>query len=233
MCIAILLPPKKYLDKDTLKRCNSSNPDGFGFAYFDRELVIRKEVEKEKIQKSIDSFIKIRKQFKDRPFLVHFRIATHGKISTRCCHPFRVNEDVVFCHNGILKYEYGVDKNSLDSDTMMFNKNILQKIDNRTLNDMINSKKSVLKDLLEGYIGSGNKMILLNKEGNYCILNEYKGLWDKGIWYSNDSYKKKEDFFSYGYGNYYGYNYNTGYLWQDEQDFKTNTTKKWYKGDWR
>ena len=26
-------------------------------------------------------------------------------------------------------WEYGVDKNSLDSDTMMFNKNILQRID--------------------------------------------------------------------------------------------------------
>lgn len=231
MCIAILLPARKTIDKKTLQICNDSNPDGFGFAYFDDELIIRKEVDQRKIIKTIDKFIEIRESFIDRPFLVHFRIATHGKISTRCCHPFRINTDAVFCHNGILRYEYGVDKNSLDSDTMMFNKNILQRIDKNSLNNMINNKKSVLKDLMEGYIGSGNKMIFLNKEGNYNILNEYKGIWDKGIWYSNDSYKEKA--YIQTSFNYNNYNWND-WEWDIEtQSYKKAEPKKWYKGDWR
>ena len=50
MCIAILLPTKKSIDKETLLRCNDANPDGFGFAYFDDELVVRKEVDQRNVQ---------------------------------------------------------------------------------------------------------------------------------------------------------------------------------------
>jgi glutamine amidotransferase len=206
MCIAILLPEGKVLDRDTLIRCNETNRDGFGYAYFDENNQIKmvKESNKKKIIKNIDNFIETRDKYIDKPFLVHFRIATHGLISKRCTHPFVVNDEIVFCHNGILRHDYGVSKTSNDSDTMMFNKKILQRIAKSCLNDMIEGKNDVLFQLIEGYIGSSNKMILLNKNGKYKIINEKAGVWDNGIWYSNTSYQKPEPVsYSYWYGGYW------------------------------
>lgn len=218
MCIAILLPKYKTIDKETLNRCNRVNPDGFGYAFFDinNKLVIKKEVDETKIENSIKKFLDVRLKYIDKPFLVHFRIATHGKISNRCCHPFKINKNMVFCHNGILGYDYGVDITSTDSDTMMFNKNILQKLSYNSLDKMIKGKNQVLKDLLEGYIGSRNKMILLNKDGEFTILNEKAGIWDKGVWYSNSGYKKvKIPKFSFWNGQYWDNKQGVWKNWND------------------
>lgn len=218
MCIAILLPKYKTIDKETLNRCNRVNPDGFGYAFFDinNKLVIKKEVDETKIENSIKKFLDVRLKYIDKPFLVHFRIATHGKISNRCCHPFKINKNMVFCHNGILGYDYGVDITSTDSDTMMFNKNILQKLSYNSLDKMIKGKNQVLKDLLEGYIGSRNKMILLNKDGEFAILNEKAGIWDKGVWYSNSGYKKVEiPKFSFWNGQYWDNKQGVWKNWND------------------
>lgn len=194
MCIAIYLPEFKEIDKKTLEICNEANPDGMGFAFFNdkNKMVLNKTVDPKKINKMINILISVRKYFIYRPFLIHFRIATHGQVIQECCHPFRVNNDTVFCHNGILHYEYGVNKTSLKSDTMMFNEKILRKLKKTELDSMMEGKNEVLKELLEGYIGDRNKMILLNSKDQVQILNEKAGIWDKGIWYSNSSYKKRE-----------------------------------------
>jgi hypothetical protein len=43
-------------------------------------------------------------------------------------------------------------------------------------------------DLIEGRIGY-SKLVFLDRHGNHKIMNEHKGTWDDGVWYSNDSYK--------------------------------------------
>lgn len=216
MCIAIYIPAFKELSKDILKICNKANPDGMGFAFFNdkNELVLNKEVDEKKILRKIELFPIVRKNFMYRPFLLHFRIATHGKISKPCCHPFRVDNDTVFCHNGILRHDYGVNKDSNASDTMMFNKTILQQLDKEDLNKFMSGKNYILKQLLEGYIGSNNKMILLNSKDEVQILNERAGVWDKGCWFSNDSYKERT---------YYFNSYWQGEWW----DQKTQSWKSW------
>ena len=45
-----------------------------------------------------------------------------------------------------------------------------------------------VKDLIESRIGY-SKLIFLDRHGNHNILNESKGVWDDGVWYSNTSYK--------------------------------------------
>ena len=224
MCIAIYLPEFKEISEETLKICNDANPDGFGFAFFNdkNELVLNKEVDEKKILRKIKVFPLVRKNFIHRPFLIHFRIATHGKISQRCCHPFKVDNDLVFCHNGVLPHSYGTTKDSKSSDTMMFNKNILQRIEKKDINKMMEGNNQILKDLLEGYIGDRNKVILLDSMDNVQILNEKVGIWDKGIWFSNDSYKKRKPIFNYGsYGGYW-----QGQYW----DNKEQCWKSW--DDW-
>lgn len=187
MCIAIYVPAGKVIGKKTLKRCYEANPDGFGFAYFnnDHRLVVRKFVGNV-IESEIEKFYELRQQQIDKQFIVHFRIATHGEVTTKCCHPFVVNRKLVFCHNGILgiKFTNGLSKTGNMSDTMKFNELCLQKLPKNFMD------KPLYKFLLEHAIDY-SKMILLNSEGKVWILNESKGEWSNGIWYSNSSYQKK------------------------------------------
>lgn len=227
MCIAIYIPEFKELSKDILKICNDANPDGMGFAFFNdkNELVLNKEVDEKKILRKIDMFPIIRKHFIHKPFLLHFRIATHGKISNRCCHPFRVNETTVFCHNGILDNDFGATRDGDTSDTMMFNKNILQRLSKKELNGLVSGKNDLIKELLEGYIGDRNKMIIMNSKNNVVILNERKGIWDKGCWFSNDSYKEKK-VFTINYGSYW-----QGNFWDNDKGcWSSYEDDAWWKG---
>lgn len=197
MCIAIYIPKNKQVSKSALKRCYEVNSDGFGYAYFNNgHLIVRKFVDKDVIPTEIEKFHELRKNNLDKQFIVHFRIATHGAVGVRCCHPFVVNRGLVFCHNGILdsKFTNGLSKVSDMSDTMMFNKLCLQKLP-RNFMDI-----PLYKFLLENSIGY-SKMILMNKNGNVWILNEKNGYWDGGVWYSNSTYKKVQ--YTYFGNNYY------------------------------
>ena len=192
MCIAIFLPAGKELTEEILNNCYESNKDGFGFSWFDNHnnLQIVKTADKDEIKMLINSFCKFRRRYMNKHFIVHFRIATHGKIMAETCHPFKVNKDLVFAHNGILQYNYGVDIKSSKSDTMMFNETILKRLPKNFI------YKPELVELLEGYIGYGNKMIFLNSKNDYLILNEGAGTWDKGVWYSNGSYRRQKFLFT-------------------------------------
>lgn len=196
MCIAIFIPKGKTIGKKTLRRCHEANSDGFGYAYFndDKRLIVKKFVG-DKIKDEIRKFYELRQQNLDKQFMVHFRIATHGAVGTKCCHPFVVNRKTVFCHNGILgtKFTSGLSKASDMSDTMMFNKLCLQKLPKDFMS------KPVYKFLLEEAIGY-SKMIIMNSDDKVWILNEKQGEWDHGIWYSNTTYKKTKSYYYGGYG---------------------------------
>lgn len=216
MCIAIYIPKNKQVSRSALKRCYEVNSDGFGYAYFNNgRLVVRKFVDKDVIPTEIEKFHELRKNNLDKKFIVHFRIATHGAVGTKCCHPFVVNRNIVFCHNGILgdKFTKGLSKAGDMSDTMMFNKLCLQKLP-RNFMDV-----PMYKFLLEHAIGYSSKMILMNKNGTVWILNENSGYWDGGIWYSNTSYKKNRFNF---YDSGYVYDARTGIYRYKNKKYKRN-----------
>lgn len=189
MCIAIYLPRKKTIDRETLYNCYASNPDGFGFAYWDndKKLVVRKFIGQNNIMLGIEEFLMTREHFPKRQMMAHFRIASHGKISKRTCHPFVVNKDVVFCHNGILSdFSKQLSLSSKISDTMLFNRKVLKKLPMNFLD------QPLYKTMLEEMIGTWNKMIIMESDGRHWILNESQGEWSNGVWFSNDSYKSYE-----------------------------------------
>ena len=197
MCIALYLPKFQEVDRETLYNCYCSNPDGFGFAYFvDGKLIIRKFIGQNNISLGIEEFLLTREHFKSKQFMAHFRIASHGKISKRTCHPFKINNEMVFCHNGILSdFTNQLSIDSKISDTMLFNKKVFQKLPTDFM------RYPVYKKMLEETIGQFNKMIIMNADGNHWILNEDVGEWDKGIWFSNDSYKPFDYVTNYDYCN--------------------------------
>lgn len=178
MCIAIFKPAAKHINKRELRDLWTSNPDGGGYMfaangelYVDKGYFTFKAFYKE--------FRNAEAKFPKSDFVIHFRIATSGKISINHCHPFYVSNNLAFVHNGIFAF---LSKDDTESDTMIFNKNILRKL---PTDFMLNSASI---DLLETYCDHYNsKLILLTHTGFHQIINESAGEWRNDIWYSNKS----------------------------------------------
>jgi hypothetical protein len=177
MCIAIYKPADKILSEATLKECYDANPDGAGFMYAQN-----KKLHIEKGFFSYDSFYNAFKEHEHKQAVIHFRIKTHGKIDTTNCHPFAVNNAIGFVHNGIIN-GFG---DSNHSDTIGFNNAILQPLVHKWGNLALFQDPII--NLIEGRIGY-SKLVFLDRHGNHKIMNENKGVWDDGVWYSNNSYK--------------------------------------------
>ena len=180
MCIAIMKSENKKINKATLKRCYDANPDGAGFMYAEN-----KELTVQKGYFTFKDFYKEYKPHENKQVLLHFRIKTHGPIDKTNCHPFLVNSGLGFIHNGIIN-GYGDNK---ESDTIQFNNSILKKIVAKHGNNSLFDDPMV--ELIENVIGY-SKLVFLDRHGNYKIMNEEKGSWNDGVWYSNSSWKKPE-----------------------------------------
>lgn len=176
MCIAIYKPKGKEISKDTLKTCHEANPDGGGFM-FNHENTLHVQKGFMRFNDFWASYNKINSVKYD--MLIHFRIKTHGAISKANCHPFLVSEDIGFIHNGIIN----IKTKGTESDTMAFNERILKNIDD--LRTVIKSKG--IQDLIADYIGS-SKLVFLDNRNDFTIINEDLGTWNKGSWFSNDSF---------------------------------------------
>lgn len=181
MCIAIVTTPFNQVSDDHLINSALNNPDGFGFTYVREDITgIRKVV----IKKSMD-FETFLRQYKrayknnpESPFLIHCRIATHGTVDKFNCHPFRIDNETTFIHNGVIA---GVGVDSKMSDTQLFNEKVLKKLPEGW------GESEAIKILIEKFT-LGSKVITLNVDRKVNIYNEASGHWKEGIWYSNYSY---------------------------------------------
>ncbi|MBK8943676.1 MAG: hypothetical protein IPM32_00255 [Ignavibacteriae bacterium] len=178
MCI-IILNTKEHLTKELLNECWQTNSDGAGMMYaIDGKINIFKEL------KNFNTFYEyystLRKEFKKTKIALHFRIATSGNIDIYNIHPFNVNENLAFMHNGIINIL--LQKKSKISDTIAFNQKILKQLPQNFLNN------HALVELISRYV-ERSKLLFMNNHGKYWIINEHLGHWDKkGNWYSNYSY---------------------------------------------
>ena len=192
MCIAILSPKGTQLSKETLNICWLNNYNGAGFAYNDDSGKLHTVKEMENFDKFYDKYEAIRTKFPNSTMLIHFRISTHGVINRTNCHPFKVNKDLAFIHNGVIR---DVEDDKKYSDTNMFNRTILRMLPGLNIS-MLTSKG--MKKLMGEFIGY-SKLVFMDSDNNYAIINEQKGHWgEDGIWYSNDSYKKVKDTIDFG-----------------------------------
>ena len=88
-------------------------------------------------------------------------------------------------------------------------------------------------------IGAYNKLLLIDKDFNWSIINESSGVWKEGCWLSNSySTESSRNYYDcYSYGNYYNnsskYNYHKDYKyydnygksyndWDDDDDYWDN-----------
>lgn len=88
---------KRPTDKQ-IDNMMAANPHGFGLATFENgQIVVRKTMDAKQYKEWATAVPK------DVPAIYHMRIATHGSISEKNCHPFLSdNGQWAFAHNGIL-----------------------------------------------------------------------------------------------------------------------------------
>jgi len=185
MCIAIYHDQSCPLSPEEFNNSWTNNPDGGGFAYFDEsnEIAIKKSMNKGEMY---DMYYKaIEKYGETSPFLVHFRIATHGSVNLSNAHPFRVNANTIMIHNGMIPVI--MDKKQKRSDTRVFVEEYLPRLPKNWYDD------EYLFDIVQEYIGNSKLVFMTNdpKLDSYLyIVNEKMGHWseDGTTWYSNKSY---------------------------------------------
>lgn len=182
MCIAIL-NSSSTIDKITFMTCWENNPDGAGIAYIENNAIkILKEMDfPERLYRS---YAKLRKN-NFAPMIIHFRIATSGTVDEDNCHPFPVHPGMVMAHNGILE-NIPVERGSKVNDTRIFINDILSLLPEDF------TQNTGIQRLLSGFIGD-SKLLFLDKNGNYNLINESLGHWDEAHenWFSNYSYQNE------------------------------------------
>ena len=185
MCIAILNTKKGgRLPKSQVQNSWDNNDMGSGLLWNkDGKLNVFKSYDYEEY---LEKYNELRDDKSIGNIILHFRIATSGYNGEHNLHPFLVNDDLGFVHNGVIK---GLG-NKTFSDTYEFN-DMLKKYKHNFLTcDMS-------KFFISEYIGY-SKLIFLDSKDKYTIINEELGKWASGNWYSNDSYKQYNDYKYFG-----------------------------------
>jgi len=185
MCIAILNTKKGgRLPKSQVQNSWDNNDMGSGLLWNkDGKLNVFKSYDYEEY---LEKYNELRDDKSIGNIVLHFRIATSGYNGEHNLHPFLVNDDLGFVHNGIIK---GLG-NKTFSDTSEFN-DMLKKYKHNFLTCEMS------KFFISEYIGY-SKLIFLDNKDKYTIINEELGKWSSGNWYSNDSYKQYNDYKYYG-----------------------------------
>lgn len=190
MCIIAIQPNGTNIPKNILRNCWDSNNDGAGIMYCDNgKIIVHRELT------SFNKFFELKRNADklNTNIVMHFRIATSGGINNNNIHPFKVNDNLYFCHNGILDID--VPNGSPINDTQIYSNAFLKGMPND-----FHLNHSIM-NLIEYSIGNRNKFVFLDSNGEFHILNESAGIWHNGAWYSNSSFQS--------YSNYgYSYNYN-------------------------
>lgn len=185
MCIAILNTKKAgRLPKSQIKNSWDNNDMGAGLLWnYKNKLNVFKTYEYDEY---IEKYNELRDNKEIGNIVLHFRIATSGYKGEHNLHPFLVNDKLGFVHNGVIK---GLG-NKQFSDTYEFN-DMLKKFQHNFL------ACDMSKYFISEYIGH-SKLVFLDINDKYTIINEELGKWVDGNWYSNDSYKQYNDFKYYG-----------------------------------
>lgn len=187
MCILSFYRPGVMPDAERLAQGARSNRDGNGFA-----VIVGDRIDVHKSMNAtalIDAFVKVRRAHPESYALFHSRITTDGVTNVENCHPFAVgNARTVLAHNGILPEPARPGDKDLRSDTRILAEDLIPSglfghLTNRR------ARRRLTRWMSGGY---PNKIAILTVDPRYgrnaYLLNEHLGVWDEGVWYSNDSY---------------------------------------------
>ena len=115
MCVIVTAVPDAMPEPEDILAMSETNHDGGGVSWWDGErLRVFKNVDPLKVVGFIFSHWA---QLRDAPCLIHYRLATHGAVEPRNCHPFHTERGYI-AHNGVA-HDYTVGPHASDSRNMV------------------------------------------------------------------------------------------------------------------
>lgn len=189
MCLLITHPKAASADPvhdEWLRDWYKSNRDGFGFMYADGGVL--------KVDKSlgtVENFIEAWRKHEAMgvDFACHLRMRTHGDTDLENCHPYQIlgpetGNEMWLMHNGIL--QYGNKADTTKSDTWHFIKDWLRPLLDPAQggNPKLAFKEPFIR-MLESLIGSSNKFVIMDCDGDVATVNYGAGVTWAGMWLSN------------------------------------------------
>lgn len=173
MCLIIHKPEQVIIPEEWIHSSFLHNKDGWGVMYYNNGAV---QVEK---GFKLSALISCIGRNMDKELAIHMRAATQGNINIENCHPVRVVEGIWLMHNGIL----GVpEKHQAWSDTKHFAEYAVKPI-LQAYPHLFGT--AFLEGMLSYFIGTGNKLLLMNEKGKVMIVNRKSGEDKEGCWLSN------------------------------------------------
>lgn len=222
MCIIAYVPAGKKLSEETIKTMFFNNPDGAGIMWKPNG---KEDVQIRKGFMNVDDLLKAFKEIPQKcERAIHCRIATAGKISVDCCHPFPIRPKVdsmrsavdkcvnALMHNGVIEYAnppMGI--KATYSDSMNFSAKFLFPLSKAGLLD-----KEFVQTLIEN--STPSRLLIMRKGRETLMFGNW--VFEDGIYYSNTSFKpyiEKNDyngFYNYGYGDCNSYIDDDGSCWE-------------------
>jgi hypothetical protein len=185
MCLLTFLPAEVMPDLDALANGAELNADGHGFAIVTGDQILLGHGMN--ADTMIDAFDAARRDHPDGPALFHSRFSTHGTVDLDNCHPFTLGRDrrTVLAHNGVLPKAVQPGPGDPRSDTRIAAQSFLPAFGSL--------RSSRGRRRLQRWMTRDNKMVILTVDRRFrdraYILNEDAGVWDQGIWYSNDGFR--------------------------------------------
>lgn len=206
MCVIAYQPAGKTLDRELAKAMWKKNPDGGGFAF--RKQGKLEVVKTMNFTNWWSLYRNYTTAYPESDFLIHMRIGTQGNVDVGNAHPFVVSDTLVMAHNGHIDGCSSWNKAEERSDTRIFVEQILPNLHPLWLDDPF------MCDFMEDAIG-GSKLAFLNTDPNLdhevYILNDHRGDWLDGFWFSNSLGLKDTAFYKqHGKAKWYS-NKNTYY----------------------
>ena len=189
MCLIAKLPEDIDFPEELLFNVYSGNNDGFGFMLFDsaKQKIRSKKFVPSKFSEVLEGY----KRAKDygKEVAIHLRYGTSGRMDTRNAHPYKVltksagdEVDLYMMHNGVMSLK---EYNKSMSDTWhlvnYWLRPFLREHGYKTLYD------PWFNGMLGNFIGVGSKLLFLDGNGKWTMVNADKGNWDRlpGAWLSN------------------------------------------------
>jgi len=177
MCLIIFTPNirRALIRKSVLRRGFDGNPHGCGFSYIENG-----ELKLDKGYFTFEDFYEAYKETRERirsgPFLIHFRFATCGGHNKLNSQPIYSRNDLIMAHNGVFS-ELSFPESGI-SDSVLLAKNLGKM--NMPF-PITKPYRLILKALCADY----SKLVFMDKNGKWDIINSQLGAWRAGCWYSD------------------------------------------------
>lgn len=180
MCIIIYKPAGATLPLSAVLRSYQRNDDGWGIAAITpKGVVIRRDFGRDADETLLDAFDELR----DYEMVLHCRIGTAGKLSIENTHPFNVVGDLWMFHNGTFDIDRSAAPDLCDS------YHAARSIADALGDDAAAALRDQEYQQTLGAWAKQSKLVFVDSAG-VIIVNESKGFWEGGCWFSNDSSSK-------------------------------------------